>query len=1185
MAFFNKQFIDQLYIAETGTDDKGFIAFVIPKGITPGVDTIGLKEALGSSTYSGSFVFAAISPVIDNKDSADKFVDSIYNVLIKTGAGRAFMWLQDNQNINSSTTPVMGIDSQGTFVNSGLLATLTTSLSLAVSNGMALTWKDDTTLLLDGSLNNNTVYFAGPSAPQMRAPVIGTIAFSGSLRGTIQFSMFIQRQSLYNDLQWGFQLLFPVQGTNRTALSEWLPLAASDAGATDLIGFTASIDPSDVFNNAFDPCRTGACTISGSYASRRTWMNFTGANADSTPTVLSSFFSTAFGAAINLLPGTTGTNTLPARLVFTNGEYISSTTERFLVSPEGDFTIQIPTVTNGSRQYLIGGLQGTEFFSITPKTATTNGDSFRFISCQPAYAPKFPFEEASPVKQPPEDPNTPLLNASYSTSWATLVAGADNIIYYIAQPQGSSLFGSDALITPQYTDLFGHNIPGFLFVADDVVTFPIMPYKGITAGDGINTFSQQQITDFEKQIVSPARRKSVGILSTSKSLIRGNKQLLADATSQVSTTPSGLLVKLTTSGQQMQWDEVLLGQNTDENIPYYLKFMYPGEQLTEALQTSDLMLVTANATQLGTLGGTTPGDAAFLNKMSIGSWEMTANVGQQNKYNDYRNLMIIKTQRGKLYDAADIANSLVANPSKWTQKENFASPSVIDQDGNLLPPDDDQLIILSQWLQTYFRQAADKSGNKYFNKFNTIALDESWTGILFLRMDISKLPENLVGVMAGVTDPDAFNAHHLAVEISPVKKDGQNASLDQPSSMFGLIYYEDPLFDDIEQESVMPATADTYDFRLLTLKVLFENTSVSSFESLAQLTITNLLQMPVSIMGDPTNVYYNVMLKGSLQITDNQTLYSLSSQGDNTFYFDNNIIHKIQILNVQLSTRNADANGEVSSWFSMSGFIDYYAIGNPDTCPVFDIFSFGNNTGDDLPNMGLRFNNLGISMVFPADAPSQKQMVLDASQISFDTSHSTPRKNSLFLNFALDMQELVIAAAGTQLTDEGYNAVIPDLALSDMSADTWYGLRLKLNMGTPGELAGKVGLNAYLLLAWSPQSTGSSTYRGGIGISLPGTGGGAKLISLQNVMKLAIGQIRLAYDTTQSSFLLMFTEIALQFLGLLKIPPNGSTLFYLFGNPNAGGEASGLGWYAMYRKTNASTSKTQKRVKATSTSR
>ncbi|MCF6404888.1 hypothetical protein L3C95_18455 [Chitinophaga filiformis] len=1175
MAFFSKQYIDQLYIAENTPGDVGFIAFVIPPGITA-TDTIGLKEALGSTTYSGTFVFAAQAPVITDIVSANAFINAIYGVLNKTGANRAFIWLQDNTNINISTAPLMGISSDGTAVNSGLQAPLTTSLSLTIASGMALKWQDDTTLLLDGSLYNYTIGFSGPSAPQTRVPNTGTIAFNGPLRGTIQFTISIQRLSLYNNFQWGFQALCPITAAYRTATSEWLPLADTTTGAADFIGFATSIDPSDVFNTAYDPCNAGTCTISGAYASRRTWFNFTGTNTDSAPTILASYFRTVFGAAINLLPEVSGANTLPARLVFTEGEFTSSTTQRFIVTPEGDFTIQIPTAPAGP-QYMIGGLQGTEFFSVTPKTDTQNGDRFRFLANQPAYAPKFPFETASPVKTP-QDPNAPLLDNTYSSAWATLVAGEGNAIYYIAQPKGAALFGSDGIVAPKYTDLFGHTIPGFKYEADDVVTFPIVPYYGATAGDGMNAFSQEQIVTFEEQVLSPTRRKNVGKRSTSNSLVSGARTL-QDGTQQTSTTPSGLLATITTStsGEQMQWNEVLLGQNTDNGTNYCLKFVKPEAELIEALQTGDLMLVVANAEYLGQLNGTDPNQASFLNKMGIGSWEMTANVGQQNKYNDYRNVMLIKAKKGKLYDPADITNSLLANPSKWTQKELFASPTNTSDDGIISPPDADQQVILSQWLQSYFKQAMDQGANKYFTKFNTIAQDENWTGILFLRMDISNLPKNLAGIMAGVTDPAAFNAHHLAVEISPVKKNGANAALDKPSTIFGLIYYVDPDFtDDGSETTIAPVTATTYDFRLLTLKVLFENTAVQSFESLAQLTITELLQMPVTGMGVQDNVYHNILLKGSLQITGNQTLYNLSSQGDNTFYFNNNIIQKIQISNVLLSTLNTDKNGNIQSWFGMSGFIAYYVVGDEGT-PLFDIFSFGNKlTGDpehpwaieDKPNMGLKFNNLGISMTFPESDPMSKVMTLDATQISFDTSHSTPRDGSIYLNFALDLQGLVISPPLTTLSDKGYLTVIPDLALNDVSADSWYGLRFKLNMGTPGELAGKISLDSYLLIAWSPNSQ-DDTYIASIGLSLPGAGGGGKLISLQSVMKLSIGQIRLTYDAPKTAFLLMFTEIALQFLGMLKVPPNGSTLFYLFGNPNAGGKASGLGWYAMYKKDTA----------------
>jgi hypothetical protein len=61
------------------------------------------------------------------------------------------------------------------------------------------------------------------------------------------------------------------------------------------------------------------------------------------------------------------------------------------------------------------------------------------------------------------------------------------------------------------------------------------------------------------------------------------------------------------------------------------------------------------------------------------------------------------------------------------------------------------------------------------------------------------------------------------------------------------------------------------------------------------------------------------------------------------------------------------------------------------------------------------------------------------------------------------------------------------------------------------------------------------------------------------MLKLSSGQLRLTYDRKASSFLLMLAEIAMKFLGLLKISPSGSTFFYLFGLPKSQGKPSGLG--------------------------
>ena len=86
-----------------------------------------------------------------------------------------------------------------------------------------------------------------------------------------------------------------------------------------------------------------------------------------------------------------------------------------------------------------------------------------------------------------------------------------------------------------------------------------------------------------------------------------------------------------------------------------------------------------------------------------------------------------------------------------------------------------------------------------------------------------------------------------------------------------------------------------------------------------------------------------------------------------------------------------------------------------------------------------------------------------------------------------------------------------------------------------------------------------------VGLQLPGTGPAGELFSLQTVLKLSIGVVRLLYNQDQRSFLLLMNEIAIKFLGLLKIPPNGATSFFLFGNPEAT-DPTGLGWYAIYNQ-------------------
>lgn len=1161
MGFFKQHLYKRLYLAAQDAQNPGFLAFITAPNIPDPPEQIDLDPALHDEALGGSFVFSAAAPNIASAADAERFVGKIDAVLQKSPASRAFLWLMDPLNIAPETAPLLGLSVDGKSVIAGMLAPLTSTLNLEVQNGMRLVLNGET-LQIEGTTGPQ-IRFAGLPIQMASIVTSGSLAFTGPLRCCIQFSIYVQRQALYGQFNWGFQFLFPIEDPIRPAISEWLPLASSnEPNATDMIWFSVSIDPSDVFNAALDPCADlqNHCPVQEAYDSRRTFFSFRGKNRDDQPTILCSYYRTIYGDRLNLLPvAEPGQGQLHARLVFARGERISEGAENFQLGPEGDFVLQLESAVAGDICNLLGGLQGAEFFSFEPKSETYAGDRLRFLSRQPAYAPKFPFPQASSVG-PPTDPTAALLNKQYMTSWGSVRrASTQGNIHYVAQPKGASLFGRDELINKTYPDLFGHMDPGCTLSGETDLLYPLPPYAGISGNSG--HMSQQQTEDFEREALAPTRRNAIGAATKTFAPSAGVSLQKSRSTedSKNFTTPVGLIATLAGSDQTgWSWTKILLGQNTELGLRQ-MYFADPNAKLQQAFQTSDLFLVVANATNLGKLiGGASEDGQAFYNQMNIEDWILAAKVGQTNRYNDYNDILIVKGRKGKLFDPDGAAeNSLVANPEKWTQSADFASPTTPDAP----QPDSGQLVILSQWLQKFFKDAGEQKETEYFEQFNTIAKDENWTGILILNMHIEQLPKDLAGLTAGITQPQAFKAHHFAIEISQVKT---TVEIAESSSMFGLIYYIDPDFTETDQDAqpVPPAMGVDYDFRLLVLKVLFQNSSVKRFQSYAQITLNKLFDMPVSKMGAGGNPYNTIVLRGSYQNNNGEPVYSLGAITDNSFYFDSNVINKVEVTSAQMSTRNAETAGTVVSWFGLTGYLDLKIVSSDKG--EFDVFSFGNKKDEDALRKGLSFSDLGLRMSFSAGNTADRTFQFVIAEMRFDLATSTPRDKSLFVNFALELQGIQGGGQDTPPSGSGYLTVVTDSRFSGVDGGPWYGLVYQLNMGSPGNLVAGIGLKSLLLTAWSPDSSGESGYDAVLGLKLPGTGGGAKLISLQNVLKLSIGQLRLTFDYSKNSFLLLLTDIALKFLGLLKLPTGGSTLFYLFGNPQSQGKPSGLGWFAKY---------------------
>ena len=85
----------------------------------------------------------------------------------------------------------------------------------------------------------------------------------------------------------------------------------------------------------------------------------------------------------------------------------------------------------------------------------------------------------------------------------------------------------------------------------------------------------------------------------------------------------------------------------------------------------------------------------------------------------------------------------------------------------------------------------------------------------------------------------------------------------------------------------------------------------------------------------------------------------------------------------------------------------------------------------------------------------------------------------------------------------------------------------------------------------------------GVGLKLPGTGTGGKLLSLESVLKLKIGDLTFTRDP--DAYVLALQQIAISVL-TLSFPPGGQVDAFLFADPT-GQDHTTLGWYAGYAKT------------------
>lgn len=1138
--------VPSLYVS-TGADDTCWSAFLTEDVPISRPSHIRFSETVG---YRGYYLFAARRP----SDCA-RLVGRLLPHLFPLDEGQwgGIVWLADADGKidGRNMTRMLLQEYDRSFI-------LMSAFNLHMGNDFAtltVTPLANMQVELDGTnnrfvLSRISIVFNTNGQMRMEADKRLEIPACGRLGGSIRFLAELNGNfSCFKSLDTAFKYFYPDADNPGHACELSCPVFRDTAYGN--IEFQLSMNPVDLLNK--DRLTTYIAFLGTSKAST--------VNTNGIPTVLQSYFRSDYGLPVDLAPEPCftecdGNKNVPlegcAMLVFSERK-CGSAEHRWYMVPSGRFrmlvgrnaTVPVPD----DRIRFLCGLSGTETVGVSLGSENGGGDYLVFKEGEAAYVPYFPIREDA--GKPLGSANVQEMDGSYRTAWIGFQRGNGNSkpVVYHSQPQGNALFRisekEDGGDSRAFMDFYPGNT-GCLDNAGTAVFFPMLAY-----GPEVVTPPRTDLAGFEAQVMVPFRKKCVERalkgqieerLSRYMRLCRRND----DTASVDSVTPQGFHVRI--SEETHVWEQVRLagnryrkGDGTFSPI-YTFEFRNLGTALQNALQTNELFLV-VSSDRHGVLGD-------FMNEMHMDGWPFIVDVpgAEAPSWNNgrYENVLIFKYCEQTLLER-------VRDIRLWTNPEEFNDASL------------NGLANLSDWLSDYIEDGIGKYEQQHdadFYKFYRIATDPSWKGVIALKVNISltTFPEELRGLLAGI-DLDGFHAHHFGIEASTVKLDGNGAGMSPNSSMFGLINYEDTIFRqygsdvDAYKAGVIINTAVDYEFRVLLLKVVFANSRITAFNSYIAFTVNRLFGEKVKD-GNRENL---LVLTGTYEREDEVPSYTFHVEGSNRMEVDSPVLRSVSMVKTDFVTAVSPGKGttkNVKAVFSFSGNIDFHALEG------FDLLSFGNEDGCPDDGNGLAFLNMRVNLAFPLDSPTEQTYVFDAGQMSFDPETSYTRSGSLYSHFPLQFTGIVSGTKDDTPENREYLSVeLPSLKQRQAVSDVWYGLEFRLDMGTPGALADKMGFNAGFLAAWNVGGTGAVA-----GLKLPGTNPKIPILNIQGIIKLSIKTVSLDIADDGVSYLMRLNDIALKFL-TLSFPDKGRMGFFLFGNPTGkGATESSLGWYGGYRK-------------------
>ncbi|GAA6767957.1 hypothetical protein AAFH68_39090 [Flavobacterium sp. CGRL1] len=1139
--------------------DNSWCAYLLANGVTGPADGIISLDNL--SAYNGYILFSLNAPTLD----INTFVSNVYAFLgpLQTYQSAAVVWFENPD------VPLTADNTTQLILTGGAngLYSVLNGYNYNFGNDFATLFISNTNVSLTVDSVNNTMTISGQqgavnysfkpnnlaSSSQIMSSI--EIPLTGAGQGHIRFILGFDAASDFIGFNVSNQYSFNNNANNGILTRATYSLIEA-GNLNDLITMQASIYPCDLLNKA------GMNTYFAFLG--ETYNTFTQQNRTS---ALPSYYLTNFGYQLILVPYTNFTNydvslnypTQNSSMLVFSEQTPNDPNAIWYMVPQGALSLTLDiafedNVDVNKQVQLMCGLGSTETISFTPQfidqntVITGTGDWLYFQTNQNAFAPQFPILSTKNVVG--SNTTQEWLASSYITAWngVVLANSAQTPVVYHAQPQGSPLFSPDK---DPNSPLFSHLTTGSGILSDakQTIYFPLVPYGSVTASPS----GKVDFSLFEKQILNPTRKAIIANVMSTENIPATASQLFkfkANESGISSTSPQGFYVNV--NPDNGKWNTLQLASNqflkSDGTLSkiFNLQFTPPSSTLQTALQSNQLFLVISYNEKLS--DGTYVLDN-FSNEMEITEWPFILNVPKEPANGKYKNVIIFKFCTGKLLDK-------VQNIQGWNSPDVFN-----DTSNNGLPN-------LSMWLQQYIQSGIDKykvqADNDYLNFYN-IATNPDWQGVISLGVDISvqDFPKELQGLLAGI-DLDNFYAHHFGIDISIVNNSQGVVSMQPTSSMFALIDYENPVFEGMDSNPVVYKNtapingAVDYDFVVLQLKIVFINSKIYNYNSYLALTVNKLFGEKI----DAVNRANLIILTGTYENTNGVPSYNFTNTSDNVLNLVNNtIITDVEIIKtafVTVVSQNDVTSNTVNAKFSFWGFINYNDLSG------FDLFSFGTEPDSLTTNFrGLSYSNMYVDLNFDLETPTTKTFVFDISQMAFDVGQSTPRRDSLYSHFPLQLSGITNGDSTNNPTSQGYlNVAIPSLQQQQNVSGQWYALVFNLNMGTLGSLASSAGFTSTFMMAWCVGAKGAWA-----GVKLPGVNPQAPSFNLQGVLKLNIGSIMLqkATGTDGTAYLMKINNIALEVFSL-SFPPGGNISFMLFGNPATDAKPESLGWYGAYIK-------------------